>query len=435
MTRAELIQVPEWGRVELPPDRDTPRWRERLLLAGRSDRGEAFRLSGKDLHARDLVGVVDAGPVQVQIVPKLYDESGPEDDASNLLRMLVIAGLPVRTDVQPGRTVSGRLPIVEPILRHVSEELHRLILSGIPRRYNETEEWSNTVRGRIDMGRLARRRPGMEHRVPIRHAPLQPDNPLTRLVRALVGRLAQATRSAKTAKLLRRSESLLAQVREVPLTAGLASEVRLTRFESEWQWVVDFACLLAGERSPDPVTAGTVGGFTLLFRLDDLFEQVVRRALSNGLAGSDVVLEGRPERNLLRTRDGQTAMELDPDLMFFATDDPDRVRHVADAKWKHLRPERPNLGLSSSDVYQISTYMRRFEVDEGWLVFPSVEPIPEGDPFDTHVLDLLPDLGSLEVVGVDVGRLLDEDDEMRKEAEGRFAELAMERCRPGGSAV
>lgn len=434
MARAELIQVPEWGRVDLPPERDTPRWRERLLLAGRSRRGDAFRLSGRAVHARDLVGVVDAGPIQVQIVPKVHEDSTPDADTSHLLRMLVLAGLPVRTDVQPGRTPSGRLPLVEPILRHVSEELNRLVLSGIPRRYNERQEWADTVRGRIEMGRLARRRPGMEHRVPIRHAPLQRDNALTRLVKALASRLADATSSARTALLLRRTESVLDQVQDVPLTAGLASEVQLSRFESEWQWVVDFARQLAAGRAPDPVSAGEIAGFNLLFRLDDLFERVVRRALSNGLRGSDVVLEGRPKRHLLRAPDGQESMELEPDFLFFASGDPNRVLHVADAKWKRLRPARRNLGLSAPDVYQLSTYIRRFGVDDGWLVFPSGESMTEADPFNATALDLLPDLGSLEVVEVDVSRLLEEDEEERRAAEFRFAELALDRCRSTASA-
>jgi len=43
---------------------------------------------------------------------------------------------------------------------------------------------------------------------------------------------------------------------------------------------------------------------------------------------------------------------------------------VADTKWKRLGAKEPNLGVASSDVYQVLAYARRYDLDQAVLVYP-----------------------------------------------------------------
>src|SRR5882724_3296171 len=71
----EVIQIAEWGKVELPPRFDNPKTKARLLRQAASPFGNALVLRGQNLYAQGLVGVIDAGPLQLQIVPKVYTGS------------------------------------------------------------------------------------------------------------------------------------------------------------------------------------------------------------------------------------------------------------------------------------------------------------------------------------------------------------------------
>lgn len=63
----EVIQVAEWGKVELPIVLTTRRQR-RVYNGKLLPRSEnALVLRGQDLYAQDLAGVIDAGPLQLQI--------------------------------------------------------------------------------------------------------------------------------------------------------------------------------------------------------------------------------------------------------------------------------------------------------------------------------------------------------------------------------
>ena len=406
-----IIHVAEGRRVALPPELDKPRVLQRLLRAGETPRGNAFRLKRGGLYAGQLVGFVDVGIVQIQIVPKVSD--GPSDfaDATTLVRLFAHAGLPFKATVSSGRAERHQQPVLEPIIRHVASEMHRLLIGGIPRRYFEKTGLSSTIRGRIDIARLARRRPGLEHLVPIRFAPLQKDNDLNRTLHALLERLATLARSAKTLSVIRRCLHFLGGTSSVPLTPALVEGIHLSRIEHEWRQIVSFAQLIAAGHSPDATRAGTIPGFALLLSLHDLFERILRHILGRELRAGPLALDrGGSSIPLLRQTDGTETLRLRPDFLFRNRNGD--VCLVGDAKWKRLNTEQANLGLVVGDVYQILTYMRRFQARNGVLFFPARQALDQA--VREHRFDVLPQGGTLHIVEADMAQIITPVHERRR---------------------
>lgn len=403
-----LVQVQEWRPLVLPDGLDTPVVRQRVLRAGESEIGSAFSLRRGRLYARGLVGLVDAGPLQVQVIPKLYDDSKAGEDALMLLELLARTALPKRAAVLPSAAQLSHLPVTEPMFRHIAELLQERLLQGVPRRYTPIDELSSTLRGRVDLGRVARRHLGAQHLIPVRHAPLQQDNPLSRVLRALADRLSMMTRVGRTRASLNRSSEALHAARRSPLTRPLVEAVQLSRLEQEWEPLLDFARLLVASASQDIARGGTHSGCGLMFPLDGLFETLIRNALRHALMGTAYRLRGGKMvgRLLRRATDDREIFALKPDVL---------VDHypggglafVGDAKWKRLDPGRASLGLKEGDLYQILAYMRRTKATSGALFFPRGDRTQ--DVLRKHELEVLTGGEKLWVIEVRVESLLTRD--------------------------
>lgn len=423
------IKCRENERLSLPASLNTPSFRERLFNVNARYPFDVFVRDGRGIRVCGVVGALEVGNVSFQIVPKISDTSSFDDDSQFLLEILKFTGrVPSTCLFQAGTGTTESL--MEVIVRAFAEELLRLLISEAPpRRYSEVREVGTYIRGRIDFSVIARQLPSQSHLIPIRHAPLNADNDLTRLVRATAACLSTLTRSSKTKEILSVTTALLGHVKRVPLTASLASSLHLSPFEKPWQKVVVFATALASNQFSNPVKSGQLPGFGLMFTLHDLFETTLRSVLREDLKGQDIILSSRAERrHLLRHVDesGETdVFPLRPDLIFLSTED-GMACLIGDAKWKVLNPRDKRYGVDIDDVRQISAYLSRYSVDAGLLIFPEIGWMDtKGDIWSKKYV--IPDTGkTVHLLAVDVRRLLPSNKSKYKEYRQVFTQKIKE---------
>lgn len=373
----EIIQVPEWGKVELPTALDNSRSKALLLRRSASSYGPALVTRGRHMYAQGLVGVVDAGAVQIQIVPKVYVSSSDEEDASLLLELFMLSAPSKGVEIVRAATRVHEATVLEPLIRHFAATLERqLRLEGVPRRYEAQAEESPTLRGRVDLPKLVRRGPAYSHKLPIVHYPLQSDNSLSRVLLALALNLTRRSRVAHTKATLYRCAALLDQARAETLQPALVNAVNLNRYESAWKELLDFAALLASGTSPNPVLPGEGSSTGVLLPLERLFENARRSALLKVPPTCSLRLSPDPASARLMNdlNKSRTIMTIRPDLVF--RDVEGNAPVVCDAKWKRLQLSRPSLGLSPGDIYQMVTYVHRYSARHGALAYPAADPIP-----------------------------------------------------------
>lgn len=400
-----LIQVSEWQPLVLPFHLDNPKIRQRILRAGETKVGDVFRMRRNQLFARDLVGLLDAGPLQVQIVPKLYDDSSFEDDAAVLFHLLARLIAPEKVAVLPSSAKISNVSVMEPIYRQVANDLYRMLLDGVPRRYYAIDAVASTIRGRIDLTKVIRQHPGTHHLIPIRFSPLFQDNPLSRVLRAIAERLSNLTRIAKTRETLLQCSDILREAARVPFTPELVNNVNLTRLEFDSLSLIRFAQLLVAGMTHDIARTGDHQGYGLVFPLDGLFEGLVKATIKRALGRSEELrLRGSKGigRLLRRNVNGIEVFRLKPDLVieYRASG---KIALIGDAKWKRLDHKKSTLGIDATDVYQLMAYMSRTEIASGVFFFPKAER--DGPVLRQHFFESLVDRKDIIVVEVDVEAL------------------------------
>lgn len=410
-----LVSVTEGRRFILPAEVDTSGVRERIVRYTSGYPFEVVTIDRKGLRAGNVVGAIDFGSWQLEILPKTSASSTSAADAAFLLNLLTASGLISRSIRLPGRVrhVSGT--IVEPVIASFATRILKELSNGAPRRYSPREELSAVVRGRIDFSALGHRLPGRDHLLPVRIAPLHSSNALSQLVRAVVEYLLTATQSTRSRAVLLASLRLLSDVPAKPLTAEMVGRIHLSSLESHWQDIVELAEVLVRGRTLDPTSIGYSNLFNMVFSLDDLFERILRRELRYALSETALVLANQGRRlNLLHSVDtGVTSLALKPDFLFHSRDETAVPILVGDAKWKLLEETSRSFGLVPSDVYQIATYMASYSLPVGILFFPRVSWMSSSW---AHTFRIAGRSSLLHLIAVDVPGLVSPSTDLRARA-------------------
>lgn len=404
----QSITVAEGEVISVPQSVSRRTVRDRLARLNARLPFEAVRFGRNGMRAADVVGLIDIGVLQIEVLPKTG--GNVEEGRSLLLELLSRAGLVTRAVAATARVATARAGINDVLVRAFAEQLLRDLRDGLPRRYSPREDLITTVRGRIDFQRLARRLPGRDHLLPVRYAPLQTENPLSALVRAVLLELHQLTGSPANRGLLNAGLDLLPQGPVRALTPSLVDSVHLTALERRWAPVVTLGRLLASARAPNGIAGGEDALHGLLFPLHGLFERVVREALREGLDSTSFALApGGSGQHLLQSADGiRRGLYLRPDFGIVRRGGALERVLVGDAKWKRLVEQRVH-GIQRDDAFQLATYMAAHKVHAGALFFPKADWMQAGPTPWKYVYRLLGGAAELHVVAIDIAALVSRD--------------------------
>lgn len=178
----------------------------------------------------------------------------------------------------------------------------------------------------------------------------------------------------------------------------------LNRMQRRYAAVVALAHLFLSGRHPD-VRSGQQQAFSLLFDMNRLFERYTAGRLRAQVQryGLRLVEQG-PRRYLGEDERGRGILRMRPDICLLNRDR--QVMTILDTKWKLLTGKGSiKSSLSSSDLYQISTYTQAYGCERAVLLYPKqahflvneklcfclplqvtlcIEPVPlrNSEPFD-----------------------------------------------------
>jgi 5-methylcytosine-specific restriction enzyme subunit McrC len=395
---------------------------DRLMRSAARLPSDVFRRTSNGIRVGGYVGVVDLGWCQVELLPKIAEGISDAERRRFLLNLLDRSGLIPRPLISSAAVDKDRGRLLESLIAAFAEHLHTELLRGVPRRYEVRNERMPQVKGRILFGELARSLPSRKHLIPVRHAPLQYDNDVTRVLRGLVDVLSRHSLAQSVVETLDHCGRMLGAVSSVPLERLRPGRIRLPRQERRWQPFLDLAEMVRSGQLPVPISPGRAEAFGLLFSLHDVFERLIRRALTGRLF-EHLELRTRPTRPRLLhpIPDGPPVLKLRPDLLIAGGSGD--LRLVADAKWKRLDGDSSSYGLSPSDVYQVTTYMAAHSVVRGILLFPELPwMLDEPNPWYRHY-SLVGGQGQLMIGGVDVVGLASREPDQREAAVERLTAL------------
>lgn len=240
-------------------------------------------------------------------------------------------------------------------------ELTEALRGGIDREYQRVEGDRSSIRGRLDLTSQLQRHGSTATSFACRHDELTADTPLNRALLLAAGEFKLRTRiSSLTADLERLERRLARHVPRKPVSAQELADVTLTRLNVRYhdsfriaRYVIDGRNVGGFDEASD--------AFSLLFSLSTVFEDVARRALTEGgLHDVGWIIDTQAERSV--TEEGDFLIRPD----FLMSDGSGTVTLVGDAKWKSDNRQKP----WESDLYQLISY-QAIESSPGVLVYPS----------------------------------------------------------------
>ena len=349
------------------------------------------------LKAEQVVGVLAVPGKTLEILPKIDGDDGAVRKA--LVHMLAVAHRLRVADGELASLDTQRRDLLELLIGLFAKRLLSAVRRGLPRRYIGHEDDLKLLRGRLDVTRQVTHLAARPDLLACRFDELSEDTPLNRVLKAAVWRLARVARTAANA---RRLAELTARFEFVGDTQNpLHEPVRLDRTNTAFHDLHRLARLfLTGDWQS--TTGGETTGFTLLFPMNELFEQFIGQSLKRALGSGRVRLQDRSYSALIddkTTGKPKRLFNLRPDAvietptsatgppvafgtkwMRQSTADGHRVRGqpgppiVLDTKWKELKAyasgcER-TLGVAQSDVYQMLAYARAYGAGRLILLYP-----------------------------------------------------------------
>lgn len=312
-----------------------------------------------DIELADVVGTATAGDDVIVVQPKL--------PISQVLFMLAYAADPTtwRSDTAELGTYEDVTAGITGLFAQLAEQALR---QGVLHGYHEVEDDSVPVRGRIDLARQLRQRPGLDIPLAVRYAEYDADILENQLLLA-AGILLHGlpTRDAAASRRLRRIVTgLAAETTFTPFHPTAVPAVRWTRLNSHYRAAVELARLILTQASPHlSIGAQPVSGLTM--NLASVFERFVRAALATALQIPDQAFPDGQHCPAL-SLDVAGRIRLQPDLSWWHAG---HCRFVGDVKYK-----RDSGSGRNDDLYQLHAYATATGLSHATLVYAEGPPAP-----------------------------------------------------------
>lgn len=317
------------------------------------------------LVAQNFVGVIDLGKHQVEVLPKIEGEVSQV--RHNLASMVATTlGLTLHADAQ---TQVGRVneTVLEVMIRLFCEELWKAVRHGMVRRYEVHEDNLVVLRGRLNVGQQVRHNLARPDRLHCTFDEFTADNALNRVLKATLRVLVKVVKGSATSRSVSELLFCFQEVGDVSPGTINWGQAQPDRLNQRYVPLVRMARLFIEGASPDLVS-GKGGGFSLLFDMNELFEEYIGRVAVKVFSqeGLSVRLQG-PTRHLARTEYGTPAFELRPDIVVSNAMGP---AFIIDTKWKRLNEDASRDAVSSADMYQMLAYGHRYSTPKVVLLYP-----------------------------------------------------------------
>jgi 5-methylcytosine-specific restriction enzyme subunit McrC len=387
---AGLAQLPRAGR----------RWRRALRLGE-----DPFVVSGQDVAARGVTGVIRVGATLVQVQPKWLEQADDDRWLAALWQILMVVDphARVRGAVGSAAVKDGQVDL---LARMFLRALGLVTLTGLPRGYVERRETVPYLRGSLDQGRLGALLvdPFALPCVFDRH---EEDIPLNRLLRWAAETLVGLVRSPRLAAELQELTGLFSAVSAHPPSPAEADRIVVPAVYRHLEPAVRLArILLAQSRLVHGAEDELAAGF--LWKSHAVFEDIVAHLMRVAAPQLGVSVEG--SQQLLAERGGPwPALRTRPDVRLVRED---RTQLVLDAKYKLLAKGG---GPKPDDVYQVLTGAALNDTPDAVLVYPAQGAGTAPVTFATQLAT--PSPARLSLVFVDLLKMAEPDGETALAAE------------------
>lgn len=337
---------------------------------------KVIELGMKKLRFINLVGVIQLKTVRIEILPKLalhYDDT--IGNRRSLLNMLsVTKQLPVQLNE---RTLSEfeKVDLSHLLSYLFITELYKVLKRGMYRAYESKEENLKHLKGRILVPQHIRHNGTRSVKAFCEYEELSPNVPLNQLLKVALKMLHPYVKNSdlrtKTALIF----ELFDEVADVSVSPALVEKIKINRQNQHYEAVLHLAIAIINSTMMN-TGANNQLAFSLLFKMNDLYEVYVGECLRKVLALTDLQLDlqHQGKRLLINVNSGRENISLKPDFVISKLDQGQIVpTTVLDTKWKSIITNS-YVNYNQGDIYQMYAYITAYKSAKRCIIlYPKIE--------------------------------------------------------------
>jgi 5-methylcytosine-specific restriction enzyme subunit McrC len=328
----------------------------------------------KTITPLNYVGVVRINDLTIQIFPKLFrggiSDCQQEIIASNLLVMLSYTeNITIKEISYADLKKNEEYDLFEIFIYLFAKQLNNLIQTTQRREYINRTDNLRFIKGRIDRTYCCN--PACLHIVPCTFYDFSVDNLLNRTLLYTCYLMARTTESFETIRILKRIMNIMAGVTLTSISTHEADKIVFNRLNQAFRPFIG-TCKLFLSHSTFTLQASDLESFSFLIPMEKLFEQFISYVLSDDpefFFGINTSIYVQKDIGTLTTDEkGRNFFPLIPDIVLRK----DGQTSIIDLKYKLLDDKTRNLGVISSDMYQMYAYANIAPASSCMLLYPDI---------------------------------------------------------------
>lgn len=326
------------------------------------------------LHVRHYVGFISKGKTRLQILPKIYENTGFEDETEqresmrvmlNLLRISEfnkVLGLPDQS------SFAEQSDIMEVFISIFADKVFHTYSRQTNREYISIAENSSYVKGRIDFAANLRENPIRKDLHIVSFQSFEHDNLINNIIKTVCIKLIRLTGDSNNKKNLKKALIFLDDAQEISLSKDLFDAAKFTRLNMPFKPVFEMAKMFFFNLTPQSYQGDdTICSF--LIPLNELFEYYLFKLFDAFGEGTTAAYQN--SRSFARGQDNDFRVTIRPDIILRKGKHP---IFIADAKYKNPRYQNGvYTNISQSDIYQVFAYAKIYGIDTVALIYPQFE--------------------------------------------------------------
>ena len=344
------------------------------ILSFRSIMGDRISLSYDGyLHVRHYVGFISKGKTRLQILPKVYENTGFKDEAEQRKSMSIMQNLLRFSEFGkvlelPDQSSSAeQTDIMEFLISIFAAKVLSAYSRQMNREYISISENSGYIKGRIDFAANLRENPFRKDLHIVNFQSFEHDNLINNVIKTVCIRLIRLTNDADNKKNLKKALIFLDDAQEVFLSNDLFNAARFTRLNMPFKQVFEMAKMFFFNLAPQSYQGNdTICSF--LIPLNKLFEYYLCKLFETFQDGTSVSYQKMFA--FARGVDNNFDRSIFPDIILYKEN---RPILIADAKYKNPEYEykiSAYTNISQADIYQVFVYAKACGVSNVALIYP-----------------------------------------------------------------
>lgn len=332
---------------------------------------------GRVIVIKNYIGLIELkSGFQIEILPKI--NFGDKNNNYELTKIKVIEMLKSLSNYQNqlfnmASVAIANMDIYEVFINMYLKAVQKLVKEGLKSDYVEVTQNLKTLKGKITISKQISKNLCHRERMYCNYYEYNINRVENKIIKATLSLLNRISVQSENKKLIMILWPYFDLVEESTNYEVDFANIVIDRINKSYAQILDWSKIILRKQSFSTFS-GNIETKTLLFPMEKLFESYVAKYVKKVFktVNWQVILQ---DKRYYLFDYPRAKFQLKPDIVLKKNDQ----IIIMDTKWKKLKLNESNYGISQADMYQMYVYAKKYQTKDVWLLYPLREELTNGD--------------------------------------------------------